>query len=157
MENASKALLMAASMLIGLLILTLAVYLFATFGAQASQIRKENEIQQKRQFNEQFTIYEQQSGNVTIYDVVTAANVAKDNNEYYGFISKNSSGKYIDLYNSTKDGKDNYISVYLDSSSIENNDDTTSFIKNNMESKYNCKVDISSTTGRVYKVTFTNP
>ena len=86
MENASKALLMAASMLIGLLIISLAVYLFATFGAQAAQMQREEEIQDLRRFNEQFTIYEEQSGTISIYDVITAANIAQNSNIYYGFV-----------------------------------------------------------------------
>ena len=40
MENASKALLMAAEVLIGLLILSLAVYLFADFGSTSAEINK---------------------------------------------------------------------------------------------------------------------
>ena len=38
MENASKALLMAGGVLIGILILSLAVYLFITFGAESKEI-----------------------------------------------------------------------------------------------------------------------
>ena len=41
MENASKALIMAASVLIGIMILSLAVYLFATFGASSAQMHEQ--------------------------------------------------------------------------------------------------------------------
>ena len=40
MENASKALLMAAGTLIGMLIISLAVYLFTSFGSRADQMEK---------------------------------------------------------------------------------------------------------------------
>ena len=44
MENASKALLMAAGVLIGILILSLAVFLFTNFGSASAEINKQNEI-----------------------------------------------------------------------------------------------------------------
>ena len=37
MENASKALLMAAGVLMGILIISLAVFLFVTFGATSAE------------------------------------------------------------------------------------------------------------------------
>ena len=46
MENASKALIMAAEILIGLLIISLAVYLFTSFGTSAAQINQRNANQQ---------------------------------------------------------------------------------------------------------------
>lgn len=181
MENASKALLMAASMLIGILIISLAVYLFATFGAEAQQVNERNKQQQLRQFNEQFTVYEEQSkkeirnsdgiiekGNVTIYDVVTVANTAKDNNIYYGFVEKrDSEGNYRTILTPTD--SDNYISIRL-SLNIGGSRQDYNDLENNSSEKYNeliqqcngnnrklfdCNVDISTITGRVYRVTFT--
>ena len=43
MENASKALLLAAEVLIGMLVLSLMVYLFITFGSNAAKINKQLE------------------------------------------------------------------------------------------------------------------
>ena len=50
MENASKALIMAASVLIGVLILSLAVFLFSEFSATSARIHGEVEKTQKDQF-----------------------------------------------------------------------------------------------------------
>lgn len=82
MENASKALLMAGGVLIGLLILALAVYLFTTFGAQSREIQEEIQIQQLTQYNAQYTIYVGRE-DITIYEIISVANLAKENNEYY--------------------------------------------------------------------------
>ncbi len=171
MENASKALLMAASILIGMLILSLAVYLFISFGSTSSELHKQKEEQQLQQFNSQFTSYVGKEGS-TIYDVVTVANLATENNIYYEFEKRNI----------IADGKDNYISVVFENSnigsyhgkkiekgykyvgSIDYNElihldlqkmTTTTDPEVSNLTQYKCKVEISPTTHRVYKVVFT--
>lgn len=104
MENASKALLMAAGVLIGILIISLAVYLFVSFGSTSAEIHKQNDEQQIEQFNSQFTSYEGKK--CTIYDVVTVANLATENNKYYELKKSN--------LNDRMQGNDNYISVRVD-------------------------------------------
>lgn len=161
MENASKALLMAAGVLIGLLILSLAVYLFATFGASSAEIHKQNEVNQLNQFNTQFTSYEGKE-DITIYDIITVANLANDNNYNY------------ELNETYRENKNSYyISVKIKNSYIEygfsNIKLGTKYIQKTYDAKiqndlnrlvegklptYNCTVDISNITGRVYKVTF---
>ncbi len=69
MENASKALLMAAGVLIGIMVLSLAVYLFVTFGSTSAQMHQQKEQDQLNQFNSQFTSYEGKE-DITIYDIV---------------------------------------------------------------------------------------
>lgn len=81
MENASKALIMAAGVLIGVLIISLAVYLFADFGSTSAEINRQNEQQKIVQFNSQFTSYIGKE--LTIYDVVTILGYAQENNIYY--------------------------------------------------------------------------
>lgn len=158
MENASKALIMAAGVLIGILILTLAVYLFSSFGSNSAEIYAKNEEAQLNQFNTQFTSYI--GTDITIYDVITVANLATDNNIFYEFTKRN-----------TSEGKDNYISVTLNGQSIEygfgtnsttinkkNNECIQEDIYNMKETgtlkKYQCDVKISPITKRVYKVDF---
>lgn len=82
MENASKALIMAAGVLIGILVLSLAVYLFVSFGSTSADINKQRVEQQLVEFNSKFTSYEGKDG-LTIYDVITLARYARENNEYY--------------------------------------------------------------------------
>lgn len=88
MENASKALIMAGGILIGILIISLAVYLFTDFGRTAADINDRNASQQLVDFNSKFTKYESYKDNdgnwkTTVYDIVTLAGYAKENNEYY--------------------------------------------------------------------------
>lgn len=82
MENASKALIMAGGVLIGILIISLAVYLFTDFGSTSAQINAQNSQKQITEFNSKFTAYEG-NDNITIYDIITLAGYAKENNEYY--------------------------------------------------------------------------
>ena len=82
MENASKALIMAGGVLIGVLVISLAVYLFVSFGQTSAEINDENSQKQLIQFNSKFTSYEGKK-NLTIYDAITVAGYANENNEYY--------------------------------------------------------------------------
>ena len=76
MENASKALIMAGGVLIGILIISLAVYLFADFGTTSAEINKENAERQLEQFNTQFSTYLNRT-NITGYELVSVVNLAK--------------------------------------------------------------------------------
>lgn len=82
MENASKALLMAGGVLIGILILTLAVYLFMSFGAQSEEMHNRMADHQLTEYNAQYTIYDGRS-DITIYDIISLANLAYENNQKY--------------------------------------------------------------------------
>lgn len=146
MENATKALIMAAGVLMGIVILSLAVYEFTSFGISSKEIHKANEETRLNEFNSQFTKYEGKD-DVTIYDVITVANLAKENNSYYEFSPRS-------LEQNT--GKDLYISVILDNTSIENQNQSIykSKIGSEYNSKYTCIATISNDTGRVYKVNF---
>ncbi len=162
MENASKALLIAAGVLLGLMILSLAVFLFMNFGGTSAQIHDSVEQDQINNFNSQFTQYEGKT-DVTIYDAVSLANLATQNNQEYELTKRNS----------VTDGKDNYISVVLDGTCIEggansntqdlanaNNNrikqQVDNYLKNNVNMPlYNVKVSLSTETGRVYQVIFT--
>mgnify|MGYP004619260125 FL=1 len=156
MENASKALLMAAGVLIGLMIISLAVFLFSNFGGTSAKIYEQVRENQIKQFNSQFTAYVDNT-NVTIYDVVSMANLATQNNKEHGYSKK------------TAEGKDDYISVEMDGISIEYgtekepsliqikyNEYISEQVKNigrntNLKT-YTVTVAISSETGRVYQV-----
>lgn len=160
MENASKALIMAAGVLIGILVLSLGVYLFASFGNTSIQIHEENEANELNKFNSQFTVYQGRT-DLTIYDILTVANYASENNKYYG-LDKTNRGNEATFY----------VGVKLDGKYIEelNTKDQTYKIESftnelNVNSKielekklYKCRnkdVKISSITGRVYQIIFT--
>lgn len=96
MENASKALLMAGGVLIGVLIISLAVYLFADFSLQSANINAQNSQKQLTAFNSKFTSYQnfkddslaagatdKEIWKITIYDIITVKGYALENNEKY--------------------------------------------------------------------------
>lgn len=158
MENASKALIMAAEVLIAMVILSLAMYLVITFGNFSQQVHEQNEEIELTQFNSQFAQFEAME-NVTIYDIVTVANYARENNQRY------------ELDASSRDKESTYyISVYRKLSSSNNaiehesQPELDKLIKQDIKEmrtrttnylpKYRCQTFTSATTGRIYKVIF---
>ena len=107
MENATKAMLIAAGVLIGVMILSLGAVLFSELEAYVESSHERMRFNEQNAFNSQFTKYADSIS--TIQDVVTAANLAYQNN--------------ID-YNATEDERGNdatlYVAVYLGGTSIEN-------------------------------------
>ena len=146
MENASKALIMAAGILIGVLILSLATYLIVDFGSTSAQIHKQNEEKQITEFNSQFTAYEgykNKDGNwqITIYDIITLAGYAKENNEYY------------------KDVEEEQIKVIVNNIQIQDNKDEYSLIKKYVDSngtlkKFKCDSITYNGRGKVNLISF---
>lgn len=79
MDNASKALIIAGGMLIAIMIASLFVYLFTTYGTYADNMYDRIYERQLTEANNEYTKYEGSNEN-TIYDVITVVNKAKDNN-----------------------------------------------------------------------------
>ena len=162
MENASKALLMAASVLIGVLVLSLAVYIFVSFGTTSAELHKQQEQQQLIQFNAQFNSY----------DVVTVANLATENNIYHEFekrvsittgkdfyisvILKNDANNYVPIERGHNENTTNVINYYnkiiADELKSRMNTNAEDHITN--LAQYECTVKHSQETGRVYQVNF---
>lgn len=80
MENASKALLIAASVLVGVLIASVGVVLFSSFGNSSKDIVAKLEQNKTYEFNNNFLKYYGEEVEVTAQDVVTMANFAKQSN-----------------------------------------------------------------------------
>lgn len=92
MENASKALLMAAGVLIGILILALMVTLFLSareVSSRHDQVKKTEEIEQ---FNANFTKYV--GKDITMHQVITIHNFAKIENNKIKSVNVNKSGTF---------------------------------------------------------------
>lgn len=158
MENASKALIMAASVLIGVVIISLAVYLYITFSNSANEIGKQMEEGQLQQFNNQFTSYEEKK-DLTIYDVITVTNLAIENNKYYdlseasdnNFYIKVKLG-YIELQGKCEDELSGYLKKY--NKNVKSDPEDSMGEKAKLQ-KYKCKVSFNENTGRVNLVEFT--
>lgn len=147
MENASKALIIAGGVLIGVLILSLWVYLFTTFGITASEINVQADQTKITQFNSQFTAYEGKEG-LTIYDVITVFGYAKENNNYY---EDNSDYKVTVSLDTKRD-----IQNYDEGKKIDLiNADQAKINANNSLPTYNCKITKYHSNGRVEEIKFT--
>ena len=80
MENASKAVIIAGSILIGIIVISIGVFLFMKYretGTLYEQNAKSAEIQK---FNQNFTKFEGRE-DITIYEIVSLANFAREYNE----------------------------------------------------------------------------
>lgn len=164
MENASKALIMAAGILIGVAILSLAVYLFVSFGSASAEIHEQSDANKINEFNTQFTSYVGKE-NITIYDVITVANLATENNIKYEYDEQRANGKnsYISVYLKQGRGTLKDIAKGTETKSSDRAHEYNNIIQVDINSisessqelaKYDCVVDVSKTTGLVYKVTF---
>ena len=125
MENASKALIWAAEILVGIMIISIAVYVFTTMGKYSAETAQDIEDAQIAQFNSQFlkyygTVGTEEDGKViiepikcTIHDIVGLANLAKKENERNGFTPANGYDTGIDLSNAqnARNNPNNYVQI----------------------------------------------
>lgn len=145
MENATKALLMAAGVLIGIMIISLGVCLYASLGEYVESTQEEVTIKEIQQFNEQFFRYINYDDDtkitefiLTIQDIVTAANTAYENN------SKT----------------DYYVTINMPGiTNLEDkiNEKSAEILSDGLGKEYKCSpgdVKINATTNRVYEVNF---
>lgn len=164
MENASKALIMAAEMLIGVMILSIGIVIFSNFADYSEQRYKEIEASQIAKFNDKFLKYAGSNAtSCTIHDIVSLANLAQRHNLDMDAIQKNADGDY-----SVKPGvvavNENflYIRIDLDGQALELKSSEKlvelikgSSINGNKVINYKC-VDykISKNTKKVYYMKF---
>lgn len=170
MENATKALLMGAGVLIGIMILSLAVYLFVSFGGTAQRIQNQIDQSELDAFNNRFISY--QAKECTVYDILTVVNMANEFNasNQFGTTSTN----YIQVW--VKDSAtttQKFLNPFLSYSKLTINDffkiddwyqtytDTTvdpdpdAIYTNKFElKKFKCTVEINDETQRVKRVWF---
>lgn len=142
MENASKALLMAGGVLIAIIVISIGVFLFLSYGEIGSNYEETTATNEVTKYNTNFTKFLGRQ-DITIQEIVSTISFA-DNNEimagvvtevYIGSIKKN---------HSNEEDYDEYI---------------TELITNNSGKLYELKAinstDYDQTTGKIKKVTFT--
>jgi len=176
MENATQALLIAAGVLIGILILSLGVYLFHTFGGFAADTQSKVDANQIAQFNAKFLQYVGRT-DLTIQDIITVKNYAlennkEDNNYYYGNAKyrADSNNDYIDVFYdfhsySAKLDELKWLNKkmkYLVFAVSDNN-----LLKSEMEinikgenknpARFKCEVEFNEVSGKVNRVYFYEP
>lgn len=83
MENTTNGLIMAGSVLIGVIVLSLFVYLFSSMGSTAKEFQETVDKTAILKFNESFEKYVGRE-DITPHEVLTAFNLAKEKNEEAG-------------------------------------------------------------------------
>jgi len=176
LENASKALIMAAVILISVVILSLAVYLFTYFGSYSKGVEEEVRDNQIAQFNSQFLSYDRKIkpvydndgnfkknvGGLTIYDVITLANLAREYNKENELVDENVKG-YIKFHVNNPVELNNYITSKSTAKKGEKNDDNKNNIgripsqyiydDDNELLPYSCKIETDNHTSMVSNIT----
>lgn len=80
MENASKALIYAGEILVGVLLLTLMVFLFQSLGTFSDTVDKNIETKNINEFNAPLEKYRGRT-DITAHDIITMGNYARQYNE----------------------------------------------------------------------------
>ncbi len=79
MENASKALIMVAEILLGVIFIALLVIAYYNLNNFADSINYNIQNKNINEFNSQFTVYERRK-NLTVHDIVTIVNLVNEHN-----------------------------------------------------------------------------
>lgn len=138
MENATKALIMAATVLIAVLILALGVYLFRDYSEVARKNEERQSAQSLVQYNTKIEKYVDKT--LSIQDVLTIANLAKDYNE-----RKSDKGMEVRLNG-----------VDLLSRIQQRNYDWTDLLNDNNNNEYKISSIDKDANGIIYRVIITN-
>lgn len=151
MENASKALLISGGILIAIIILTMGVYLFATYGQLGEEYQKNLSSGEIRKFNSNFIQFEERE-NITAQEIVTLYKFVKSYNEKNEILTSITA---IQVSNVTGSNIPNSSNDLSESDLIE-------FIKNNSNDSANNKIiyfectniEYDESTGMVNKIEF---
>lgn len=151
-ENSTNALMIAAGVLISVMIISVAVYLFKSSADFAQSYYADIDSKTTQAFNNEFEIYN--TDNVTIQDMVSLANFARDTNIKNGVENDKNNSIYIQviLYNGSKhletmDREELY--QFMEENTFIDNDPSKG------EQKYRCKgVEYDENSQRINKITF---
>ncbi len=150
MENATKALYIAAGVLIGIMILSLAVMLFSGLQSYVEEYKNQIESNDLNAFNNKYQKYIQED-KLTIQDIVTVAGIAYEDNSSLNVDS--AEWKDNDISENSL-----YVGVYLDNERIDNNikEKMSELLAENRAEEYKYKISEVkySQAGRVYKISF---
>lgn len=95
MENAAKSIIMVGGVIIGALVVSIMVYMFAVFGSFSGDMASKINSEQSLQFNNNFYKYEGRV-DITAQEIVTCANFAKEHNKSTG-LTRNENG-YVKVF-----------------------------------------------------------
>lgn len=153
MEDASKALIIVAGTLIGLMVLSLGIALFSSLSQYTDSAQKQIEENALQSFNTQFTKYincadvnSEPEFTLTIHDIITVANIAYENNTTYELNDEGNNNYYVTVKMPGEANLEKKVSS-----------DATTLLKKYINKSYKCissNVKININTGRVYEIVF---
>ena len=156
MENAVKALYIAAGVLIAIMVVSLGVALFAELQSYVDSEHDRNRFNELNAFNTQFTKYinymngiPEEGKKLTIQDVVSVAGLAYENNFSYN----------VDSSEWEESPNFMYVAIYLNGRRIDLDikDKITNLLESGKNKFYKCEdneVKYSNITGRIFRVNF---
>lgn len=155
MENAVKALYIAAGVLIAVMVLSLSAVLYASLQGYVEESNTQVKFNDINSFNSKYLNYINISDgtkkfDLTIQDVVTIANSSYEHNLSYT----------TDTTQWQVNSDALYVEVKLDGNRIDKtiNEEMVSLLEENKDKQYQCTSDdvlISNSTGQVYSINFT--
>ena len=126
MENANKALFIAIGVLMGVIILSLGVFLYYSLGGYITSTQEQMENNAISSFNQHFFAFNERE-DITIQEIITITNFAKESNRKNGF----------DGLTINNDGNNDYVTVnVLKKDPISNPITDADYLKNG---SYKCK------------------
>ena len=151
MENATKALLISGGILIAILILSIGVYLFATYGQLGENYERNLSAGEIRKFNSNFIQFEGRD-DITAQEIVTLYKFVKAYNE-----KNETSIADIEVKNAIGSNIPNSSNMAL------TEEDLVKFIENNSNDSTNnniiyfecTKLEYNPDTGMIYEIEFT--
>lgn len=158
MENATQALLIAAGVLVGILILSLGIALMHMMGGYAANTQSRIDENQLSQFNNRFLKF-QGSIDLNIQDVITVKNYALENNKQYLGYNLNidraqENNDYIDVYYGDTKAKAVLILNKLDEELLKTEMDKLQSNNELNSNRLTCEIEINNSTGKVNKIYF---
>lgn len=130
MENAAKALLIAGTVLLAIIMVSVAVYLYSLYSNQADQYSEIISATELQKFNSKFDIYLGRE-NITAQEIVSIVNLAKEYNDQ--------------------------VQIYLGMERLQFTLSTPEeFIKTYQNNLFSCSSTTYDTNGKIVKLTFKN-
>lgn len=156
MENASKALLIAGEVLIGIIILSIFVYVFDRMQAFSESYQDNSERQKIIVFNTQYTKYMTQTGSETTYiyaeDVVTLVEQVVNWNKMTAIDSEKIELDILDISGGIIYSTQTALPEFVRSEFLTQYKLTGDPSQQNKEYKFSCSVELNNTSGRVNRV-----
>ena len=154
MENAVKALIIAAGVLIGVMILSLGVTIYSSLSGYVENIAENAASKELQQFNQPYIKninWNEEKGTteftLSIHDIVTIANIARESNLDYNLTEQDENTYYVT------------VNLLPDNENLEKtiNSNMAEILDKGLGKKYRCSsndVKFNMKTGRVNQIDF---